>query len=251
MMMLINQTIDKLNSLNLHGMANGLNQQMAQTTSQSLSFEDRLGMLVDAESSYRDTKRMKRLLVSARLAIPSATLEAIDYDPKRKLDRTLISTLSHGHWVTSRQPIIIEGASGAGKTWLACAFANQMCRFGIPSRFYKMSRLLEDIHIAKGDGSIRRLRNQIRKFHVLVLDDWLLAPLDLHAGRDLLQIIDECYEGDRTTFILTSQHPKADWHARISEPTVADAILDRITHGGHVITLSGESMRKKRARKSE
>lgn len=242
--MLINQTITKLNELKLSGMAQAVNIQLGQTDAQSLPFEDRLAMLVDAEYSYRETKRMKKLVTNAKFAIPSACVEDIDFDNGRKLDRPLISTLTNCNWVEKKQNIIIEGPSGAGKSWMACALGNQICRNGISVRYIKMSRLIEDIQIAKGDGSIKRYRAQLTRVNVLIIDDWLLAPLETTSAREILEILDEAY--NIGSLILTSQHPVSDWHSRIAEKTVADAILDRIVHNSHRIKIAGESMRKKK-----
>lgn len=241
--MLINQTITKLNDLKLCGMSQAVNMQLSQTDIQSLPFEDRLGMIVDAEYTYRETHKMKRLLSNAKFAMPSASVQDIDYDPSRKLDRPLISTLITCNWVEKKQNLIIEGASGAGKSWFACAFGTQICRNGISVKYVKMSRLVEDIQTSRGDGSIKRYRAQFSKVKVLVIDDWLLAPLETSSAREILEILDDAY--NIRSIILTSQHPVSDWHSRISEKTVADAILDRIVHNSHRVKIAGESMRKK------
>ena len=242
--MLINQTITKLNELKLSGMAQAVNIQLGQTDAQSLPFEDRLAMIVDAEYSYRETKRMKKLLLNARFAIPTACVEDIDFDQSRKLDRPLMSTLITCNWLEKRQNVIIEGPSGAGKSWIACALGNQICRNGISVRYIKMSRLVEEIKISLGDGSIKRYRAQFARIKVLIIDDWLLAPLETTSAREILEILDDSY--NIGSLILTSQHPVADWHSRINEKTVADAILDRVVHNSHRIKISGESMRKKK-----
>ncbi|MBA4252203.1 MAG: AAA family ATPase [Chlorobiaceae bacterium] len=242
--MLINHTITKLSDLKLCGMAQAVTAQLNQTEIQSISFEERLAMVVDAEFSYRETKKMKKLLSNAKFAIPSATIENIDFDPSRKLDRPLISTLITCNWVEKKQNVIVEGPSGAGKSWFACALGNQICRNGTSVRYIKMSRLVEEIKIAIGDGSIKRYRAQFARIKVLIIDDWLLAPMETVSAREILEILDDCY--NIGSLILTSQHPVSDWHSRIAEKTVADAILDRIVHNSHRIKISGESMRKKK-----
>lgn len=243
--MLLNQTIDKLMLLKLTGMVIGLEHQLKQPELQGLSFEDRLGLLVDSELSNRESKKMKRLLTNAKLRFPTACIEDIDFDPKRNIDRSLIGTLAACIWIDKNQHVIIEGPTGAGKTWLACALGNQICRTGKSVKFYKMSRLIEELEIAKGDGSINRFRNQIKRFDVLIIDDWLLSILDQKHCQQLFEVIDDRF--DNNSLILTSQHPVTDWYARIGEKTYADSICDRIFHNSHRIKITGDSMRRKRS----
>lgn len=242
--MLIQQTINGLRELRLTGMIAALEIQLQQTDVQALAFEDRLGMLVDAEMSSRNNKKLERLLKDAKFK-EQACIENINYDPKRKLNRSLIVTLATGNWVEVGQNLIITGATGAGKSWLACAFGNQLCRRGISVKYFRLSRLIEQLSVAKGDGSLARLRAQLAKASVLMLDDWLLAPLDAASAREILELIDD--RTGKNSLILTSQYPVETWHDRIGEPTVADAILDRIIHSAHRIEIKGEeSMRKQK-----
>lgn len=242
--MLIHQTITQMRELRLAGMVDALELQLGQTSVQALSFEDRLGMLVDAEVSARETKRLTKLLKDAKLKESAACIENIDFDPARALDRSLISTLATCHWAEVGQHIIITGATGAGKSWLASAFGNQLCRRGMSVRHFRLSRLIEELSIAKGDGSLARFRAQLARASVIILDDWLMAPLDASSAREILELVDD--RTGKNSLILTSQHPVAEWHDRIGEPTVADALLDRIVHSAHRIDIQGESLRKRR-----
>lgn len=211
---------------------------------QALPFEDRLGLLIDTEIALRETKKCARLLTRAKLKEPSACIEYIDYDPKRGLDLPLLLMLANCHWVEVGQHVIITGATGSGKSWLACAYGNTLCRSGITVRYFRVSRLLEQITIAKGDGSLPRLRSQLSKVSVLILDDWLLSPISAASAREFLELIDD--RTGKNSIILTSQYPVDNWHDRIKEPTVADAILDRMIHVSHRIVIKGGSMRKRK-----
>jgi DNA replication protein DnaC len=240
--MLINQTIEGLLELRLNGMADALRSQLEQVSVQELSFDERLGLLVDAELSARQTKKLKRLLDDAKLKEPSACLANTDYAPSRGVGRAQIMSLATCHWVDTGQHVIITGATGVGKTWLACAIGHQVCLRGKPVRYLRAPRLLEQLSTAQGDGSLSRFRAQLARASVLILDDWLMAPLDAASAREILELVD-----DRTgkgSLVITSQHPVETWHDRIGEPTVADAILDRIIHSAHRIKIGGESIRK-------
>lgn len=195
------------------------------------------------EMSTRDTKKLERLLKDSKFK-EQACIENINYDPQRRLNRSLIMTLSTGNWVEAGQNIIITGATGSGKFWLACAFGNQLCRRGISVKYFRLSRLVEQLSVAKGDSSLARLRAQLAKTSVLMLDDWLMAPLDVASAREILELIDD--RTGKNSLILTSQYPVETWHDRIGEPTVADAILDRIIHSAHRIEIKGESIRKQK-----
>lgn len=242
--MLIQQTFNLLRELRLTGMLGALELQLGQPDAQSLPFEDRIGMLVEAEISTRNTKRMAKLIKDAKLKEPCACIEGIDYDPARGLDRSLINSLALGHWVDNAQHIIITGATGAGKSWMASAFGIQLCRQGKSVRYFRQSRLVEQLAVAKGDGSLPRLRANLAKASVIILDDWLMAPLDASSAREVLELVDD--RAGKGSLILTSQHPVTEWHDRISEPTVADAMLDRIVHSSHRLEIRGESIRKRR-----
>ncbi|NOU45168.1 MAG: ATP-binding protein [Methyloglobulus sp.] len=242
--MLNHETVSRLKELRLFGMVSALESQRQQTEAQALPFEDRLGLLIDTEITLRETKKCARLLARAKLKGPSACIENIDYDPKRGLDRPLLLTLANCHWVEVGQNLIITGATGSGKSWLACAYGNRLCRSGVSVRYFRVSRLLEQITIAQGDGSLPRLRAQLSKVSVLILDDWLLSPISAASAREFLELIDDRI--GKSSIILTSQYPVDSWHDRIKEPTVADAILDRIIHVSHRIVITGGSMRKRK-----
>jgi len=239
--MLTHQTVERLRQMRLWGMADAFLAQLEQPDVTALSFEDRLGLLVDQEVSFRDNRRLKRLLKEAKLR-QQACLEDIDFSVGRGLARQLLRSLGTGLWVTNHQNVLVTGPTGVGKTYVSCALANAACRQGFSSRYYRMPRLLTDIAVSRGDGSYTRLLRWLSKVDVLVLDDWGLTPLTATDGRELLEVIDDRCQAKST--VVTSQVPVDQWHAAISDPSVADAILDRLVHNAHRIELRGESMRR-------
>lgn len=239
--MLDHATIERLRALRLRGMAEALATQLQQPDMQSLSFEERLGLLVDLEWAYRQNRRLARLLKAAKLRLP-ASMEDVDYQQPRGLDRALMRTLATCQWVKDRQHILVIGPTGVGKTYIACALGNAACRQGHSTRYYRVPRLLSDIATAKADGSYARLMSALARTEVLVLDDWGIAPLSAADARDILEIIDDRTQ-QRST-IVASQLPIDHWYATIGDATVADAILDRLVHQSHKLILKGESMRK-------
>lgn len=242
--MLTQQTIETLKRMRLTGMAEALSAQAHRPDVTELSFEERLGLLVDYEWTYRQDRRLARLLKQARLKLP-ACLEDIDYRHPRGLDRAVMRSLADGQWLRHHQNILITGPTGVGKTYIACALANLACRQGLGARYYRTPRLLAELAIARGDGSYPKLMNQLAKIDLLVLDDWGLAPLTSAEVRDLLEIIEDRYQSRST--IVASQVPLENWHGHMADPTVADAILDRLVHNAHKLFLKGESMRKQAA----
>jgi DNA replication protein DnaC len=241
--MLMQQTLTRLRSLKLDGMARAFEEQSAQPASHGLGFEERFGLLVDREVLWRDTRRLERLLKQARLKYPGACLEDLDTRAVRALDARLISSLASCDWVRGGQSVIATGQTGLGKSWIACALASQACRHGFSALYTRFSRLLEDLRIAHGDGSFGKRLAQLARIDVLVLDDWALAPIGPAERADLLELIDDRTTGRST--IITSQLPVAHWHEYLAEPTLADAILDRLVHNSHRIELHGtESLRK-------
>ena len=189
--MLMQQTLTQLKALKLDGMARAFEEQCALTASTSLSFEERVGMLVDRELAWRDTRRLERLLRAAKLKNPNACVEDIEYRHSRGLDQRIVATLSSGDWVRNAQNLILTGPTGAGKTWLACAFGQQACRQGFSAFYVRVARLFEELKIAHGDGSFTRRLAQLAKIDVLILDDWGLQDLDQGARNDLLEVLDE------------------------------------------------------------
>lgn len=224
-------------------MASAMENQLQLNNLQELSFEERLGMLVDAEMAARDSKRLTSRLQTAKLRF-SACLEDLDIKATRGLDRAQITALATSTWISRHRNIIIQGPTGAGKTFLACALAQKACRNGFTALYFRAPALFQELSIAKADGRYKRLLAAIGKKDVLVLDDFALSPTTDEQRRDLLEIVEQRYDARST--ILTSQLPVDLWHQTIGDPTIADAILDRLVHNAHVLNLKGESMRKKK-----
>jgi DNA replication protein DnaC len=244
--MLTQQTVTQLKALKLDGMARAFEEQAVLTANESLSFEERFGMIVDRELAWRDTRRLERLLKAARLKNPQACIEDIEYKQSRGLDRRVVASLASCDWIRNAQNIILTGPTGAGKTWVACAFGQQACRQGFSVQYVRMARLFEELKITHGDGSFSRRLGQLAKVDVLLLDDWGLQDLDQGARNDLLEVLDDRV-GTRST-VITSQLPLEHWHAWLQDPTLADAILDRLVHQAHKLPLKGDSMRKPTAK---
>jgi DNA replication protein DnaC len=243
--MLKHPTLDKLHALKLTGMAAALADQSATPDITELSFEERLGLLVDREMTERENRRMTSRLRRAKLR-HTAILEDIDYRNSRGLDKGLIQSLSACQWVKEHLNVLITGPTGVGKTWLACALAHKACREGYTAHYVRLTRLLRELTIAKGDGQYPKLLANLAKVDVLVLDDWGLVKLSAENRRDLLEVLEDRH-GRRST-IATSQLPIEEWHGVIGDATLADAILDRLVHNAYKINLRGESMRKRQAK---
>jgi len=240
--MLIQQTLQTLHALRLPGMAIAFEEQQANAAVASLSFDDRFGLLVDREQTWRENRRLTRLLREAKLKSSQACVEDIRYGGGRKLDKSLIAHLSSCQWIAQHQNLVLTGATGCGKTWLACAFGNAACRQGLSVAYVRTPRLFEELRIAHGDGSFGKRLSALAKTDLLILDDWGLAPLNQAERNDLLEVIDDRV-GARAT-LITSQLPTEHWHAYLNDPTLADAILDRVLHAAHKLALTGESLRK-------
>ena len=241
--MMTQHTLSQLHQLRLGGMARALEEQWTLPASHSLSFDERLGLLLDRELAWRDDKRLERLRKQAKLKYASACLEDLDRRRGRTLDERLIATLASGDWIRQRHNLLLTGPTGVGKTWFACALGHQACRQGYSALYLRTPRLLEQLRIAHGDGSFGRTLQQLAKVDVLILDDWGLAALEENARHDLLEVIDD-RAGSRST-ILTSQLPVEHWHGWINDPTLADALLDRLVHNAYRIMMKGESLRRK------
>lgn len=243
--MLTHHSLTQLKTLRLDGMARALEEQLTQPGASELSFEDRIAMIIDREVSFRDTKRVTRLLKQAKLKVGSACLEDVDYRSGRGLEKKLLAALGSGDWIRHHHNGLITGPTGSGKTWIACALGNAACRQGFSALYVRLPRLFEELRIAHGDGSFTRRLIALAKTDVLLIDDWGLAPPSAAERSDLLEVLDDRV-GTRST-VITSQLPIEHWHEYLGEPTLADAILDRILHSSHRLSLAGESMRKARS----
>jgi DNA replication protein DnaC len=239
--MLMQQTLDLLHTLRLTGMAHALEEQRGVPDVASLAFEDRLGMLLERERLTRGDRRLVRLLQLARLRI-AACVEDVNFRVKRGLDRSVFAHLAAGDWLRQHEVVLLVGPTGTGKTWLACALGHSACRQGYTVRYVRLPRLLGELALARADGSYGRVLHQLAKTELLILDDWGLAPLGDRERRDLLEVIED-RSGRRAT-LVTSQVPVEHWHELVGDATFGDAILDRLVHHAHTITLTGGSLRK-------
>jgi DNA replication protein DnaC len=243
--MLLHPTLDQLRTLKLTGMVKSLEEQMQMADIDSLSFEQRLGLMADREITERQNRHLQTRLRKAKLR-QSVSVEDIDYRHPRGLDRALVAKLQSCDWIKERHNLIITGPTGTGKTFLACALAHKACREGFSALYLRIPRLLQDLFISKGDGRYAMLLKSIAKTDLLLLDDWGMSKITSEQSRDLLELIDDRH-GLRST-LITSQFPVDHWHELIDDPTLADAILDRIIHNAYKINLKGDSMRKKRSK---
>lgn len=244
--MLTHTTTTTLRLLKLAGMAKAFEEQLIQPITQSLSFEERFGLLVDRELTHRDSKRLERLLKQAKLKHASACVENLDYRAGRELDKSLLASLASCDWIRQHHNLLITGFTGGGKTWLACALANQACRQGLSVLYARLPRLFEELKIAHADGSFGKRLAQFAKADLLLLDDFGINAIGQAERSDLLEILDDRVNSKAT--IITSQLPVDHWHAYLNDPTLADAILDRVVHSSYRLDLKGESMRKPRAK---
>ncbi|MEJ2448768.1 MAG: IS21-like element helper ATPase IstB [Anaerolineales bacterium] len=242
--MLKHPTLDKLQALKFTGMAAALADQMAMPDIDELAFEERLGLLVDREITERENRRLTNRLRRARLR-HAALLEDINYQMPRGLDKGLIQSLAACRWVKEHLNVMITGPTGVGKTWLACALAHKACREGYTAEYIRLTRLLRELMIAKGDGRYGKILKGFAKTNLLVIDDWGLKKFIKDQSHDILEILEDRHRLRST--LITSQVPVDHWHEIVGDPTLADAILDRLVHNAYRINLKGESMRKKKS----
>jgi DNA replication protein DnaC len=241
--MLVHPILDKLQSLRFFGMRCAYEEQLQMPDIDQLNFDERLGLLVDREITARDNRRLKTRLQKAKLR-QNACIEDIDFRHPRGLDKSLIMQLASGKWIKGAHNVIIIGPTGVGKTYLACALAHKACQLDYSAIYKRLPRMLEELEIAKGDGRYGKLLKSFAKTHLLVIDDWGLIKLVKEQSHDLLEIFEDRHRIHST--LITSQLPVDHWHEIIGNPTLADAILDRLVHNAYRIDLKGESMRKKK-----
>lgn len=246
--MLRHATLDQLSGLKLHGMAKALEEQLSMPDVSDLSFEERLGLLVDREVTERASRRLTTRLRKAKLR-EQAAIEDINWRVKRNLDKGQVLRLASCQWIADHLNVLITGKAGVGKTFLACALAHKACREDFTVLYLRIPRLFRNLAIARGDGSYEKLLKSYARADLLVLDDWGLAPIGAPERRDLLEILEDRY-GLRSTMV-TSQLPVKSWYEVIGDPTLADAILDRLVHGAYKIALEGDSMRSNRPQSAQ
>ena len=239
--MLTQPLLDKLSQLRLNGFRSAFEQQLEQPSYQDLSFEERLGLLVDVELTRRANNSLKRRIRVAKFPV-AATIADLDLNPQRGLKRSQVLHLAQAEWVGRHLNVIVLGATGAGKSYLGSALGRAACEAEYKVRYLRTSRLLQELHLAQADGSYAKLLRTFANTHLLILDDWLRDPLTRTQARDLLEILDD-RDGRAATMVIT-QVPVADWHSRIPDPTIGDALLDRLIHAAYRLELVGESRRK-------
>lgn len=238
--MIREQTLEKMNAMRLVAMAKEFDRQHGRPEFAELTWEERVGMLVDAEWTWRAQRQVERRMKQAKLRY-AATLEEVDYRARRGLDRSVFLALGTGKWLEERRNVFLIGPTGVGKSFLACALADQACRTGFTAHYVRGPRLLHDVATSRGDGTYSRLLARLAKFDLLVIDDWLINPLKEAERRDLLEVIEDRFQ--RSSTLLASQLPVSAWHDAIGDAGLADAICDRLVHNAHRIELKGASMR--------
>lgn len=246
--MLYQQTVEALLKLKLQGMLSALKEQQQNRQFKELTFEDRLGMIVDREITVQENRKIELRLKQAKLR-QAAAVEDIDFRTARGLDKNNVLELANCQWLTEHQNILIIGPTGVGKSFLACALAHKACREGFSVQYHRTSRLFQELAVSRADGRYLRLLKGLAKVDLIILDDWGLEALTKDQRNDLLEILEDRH--NQKSLIITSQIPLENWHSLVGESTHADAILDRVVHNAHVINLKGDSMRKKTAKNSK
>jgi len=245
---MINQALfDKLIQLRLPAFRTGLQEQQTNSKYAELSFEERLAILVDLECTRRHSNRIQRLVKAAEFPLP-ATMEDLDLAPSRGLERSFVLELAQCAWVQSHLNLLVLGPTGSGKTYVACALANSACRSRFSVRYFRTSRLLHRLALARQDNSYHTLLHSLAKMDLIILDDWMRDAVSVPNAQDLLELLDDRF--GRSSTLVVSQVPIHEWHSRIPDPTLADAVLDRLIHNAHRLNLEGESQRKLRAIRS-
>ena len=242
--MLLQPLMDKLTQLHLPAFRRGIEEQLTNSKYAELSFEERLSLLVDLEVIQRDNGRLRRRLKKAHFHL-DATLEDFDFSPARGIDRHLVLELAHGAWISNHLNTIVSGPTGAGKTFLGCALGHSACRADFTVRYFRAPRFLQDLKLAHADGSYPKLLAALAHFDLLIFDDWMRDALSLVQSQDLLDILDDRY-GRSSTMVVT-QVPVDVWHELIPDPTLADALLDRLVNNSYRLQLSGDSQRRLRS----
>lgn len=240
-------TVERLRVMRLGAMADAYLAQLQNPKNAALGFDERLAMIVDAEHLFRDNRKLSSRLKEAKLRIGDACIEDIDYPPKRELDKAQVRQLATCRWVEEHHNVLVTGPTGVGKTYVACALAQQACRNGYRTTYRRLARFFDELNLARADGSYAKLLAKLARIDVLVLDDWGIVAIKEAHRQDLLEVMED-RDGLRST-VITSQLPPEKWHDYIGDPTVADAVLDRIVHRAYRIALRGPSRRKEKATK--
>lgn len=238
------ETVQKLVGMKLTAMAQAFRDLLAQSPGSQMTFSEQAALMIDREWTDRENRRLARLMRAARLSVSDASLENVWCDPARGIDKAVIRDLATGKWIKNKQNVIVVGKTGVGKTFFGAALAQAACRNGMRALCARVPRLLHELGIARADGSYAPTLARLAKLDVLVLDDFLIGPLKDQERRDLVEILEDRY--GRSSTVVTTQVPTKNWHEKLVEPTMADAICDRVIHNAHVIALRGPSLREKK-----